>query len=93
MRFPTIDETRAITMIIAAVAFAVIAVVLVVNGKADQNLIILIITTLLGLVHGLEGVVMVKRNSTGKAWDDPHGQKQDTLSERAYDLPEEDVEY
>ena len=82
MRIPTIDETRAIVMIIGAITFAVIVVYFVLTGQATENFILMVMAALLGVDRGVEGAVMVKRNSSGKQWGDAPGEKQDQLPKR-----------
>lgn len=79
MRWPTIDETRAAIQLIGAVTFALVVLYLVVTGKITDDIITALISVFLAVDRGVNGLALYKRNSTGKKWADPHGEKQDRL--------------
>jgi len=77
MRWPTIDETRAIVYITAAFALSVALIWAVARG--DYEFLTPFVSALLAVISAVNGIALQKRNSSGKAWSDPHGEKQDQL--------------
>jgi len=77
MRMPTIDETRAAVYIIAAVALSVALIWSVARG--EYQFLAPFVSALLAVISAVNGVALQKRNSSGKQWNDPHGEKQDQL--------------
>jgi len=77
MRWPTIDETRATVYIIAAGTLAVALIWSIARGS--DNLLAPLVAGLLAVISAVNGVALQQRNSSGKNWSDPHGEKQDQL--------------
>lgn len=65
--------------ILAAVSMIVSFLYLIFSGRATDELIFKILLVLTGLTNGINGVALHMRNSSGKRWTDPQGEKQDQL--------------
>lgn len=72
IRWPTIDETRAIVYMIVAITMAVALLFLVFSGRGTDDLVLKIIAFLMGLTSAVNGFALHKRNSSGRDWSDPH---------------------
>lgn len=85
MRFPTIDETRAAISLISAVVLMIVLIYMVLSGSGSDDLIMRLIVILMTVTSGVNGIALAKRNSSGKNWGDPAGEKQDQLPEQFHD--------
>lgn len=72
MRFPTIDQTRAMLQLIAAVTLAIAFLYLTITGQLSERLLEAVFAAVMAVVTGVNGLALHKRNSTGKAWDAQH---------------------
>lgn len=79
LRVPTIDETRAYVQIFSALSMVVAFLYLVFSGRGSEDLIFRMLIFMTGLTNGINGVALHMRNSSGKRWGDPEGEKQDQL--------------
>ena len=77
MKWPTIDQTRAAVYIIAALALA--GALLWSIAKGNDSLLAPLVAGILAVISAVNGAALQQRNSSGKAWSDPVGEKQDQL--------------
>lgn len=77
--WPTIDETRVLIYLAAVITLSLMLVYLIISSTLTENVLLALIAALVTLTNAVNGIALHQRNSSGKKWNDPSGEKQDQL--------------